>query len=635
MQSRAPQRSSVLSNEAPIAPAENNSFDERSKAHIDEPRRDTNLAVLYAFETFRRETLERGARFPTESLKAQFISAFNARDPQLDLPPSIYEERLKLSKRTLERLLGNGGMALKRGRRRGSGRFQRDSQIMGFIQSRLFSRPNHVTATAIEFDIANAGNFAAKPSRATIRRVMRAVKKLPEFLALRNPDKFRSRFGARLGKAYANVSAFNELLQMDGTSCEVLIIVGGKLVRFQILVLVDCFSGLIKISVAPSESGDACARLLRLWIIERALPRTIVTDNGSGWRNRRIVRVLRDVGINIIFLPAHRPELKGLVEAAIKVITHQLFERLPGFAGHNVAQKQAIQNERSFAERFGESARTVFSVGLDLPAFTARCSDFENILNNRVNSRTGRVPEADAIAAALMARHPDERALDALLGAGDGRLIGPDGIRWKGGLFLPRQEFAAAYGAKIGRRGLVLEGEDAGRLILYSESPEGRRFVAICENESSLGHSRRAIAIAAKTAQREFIAQSGADARRLIREMRPNIISARAFANAAAGARSSRLRLLETATVPSAPNFSTAALDAGRDAADALDAIGESAPRAITRARIGNDGDARFARYQALKARAASMLSDEDSMFVRAFESSPAFRARRAAGLAS
>jgi putative transposase len=620
-------------NEALIALAEDTSSPAQSKVRADEHRRELNIEVICAWERFHRAVLEGKSRCGLGAAKAAFIDAYNRREPALDLSAAAFDGRAKISPRTLDRLISTGGAAAKRGRRAGTGKFQSDAKLQAYVEARLLSKPTHTRAIEISFDVENSPQFAARPSRRTIRRLAAAVRKSAAFEAIASPRRFRNVRGAGLGDELARAHSFNARLQLDGTSAEVLVFDRGRLRRFQIIVLVDEFSGLVKILLAEAESSDAFARLLRLWIIDHGLPVLITTDRGSGWKNHRITRALRDLGVAVHFLPAHRPELKGLIESVIKIITHELLERLPGFSGHSPAHAQEIREERSYAAQFGAPAHRVFRVGLDRPGLVQAIADFQEIVNARVNGRTGRVPIQDAISAAPFSRRVDTRAVDVLLGAGKGRLIGRDGIRYGGAIYLPRPEHAAAYGRAIGHQGLILETEDAGRVVVYIEAPERRQFLAVCEDESRLGASRRVIALKAKLAQREFVREASAEARRLIREVRPNAIAAEAFRHAAAQARSMRLQLVETQNIRRVPNFTTPALDAGREAADALDAIGAAAPRARLPRRAAGASDARFARYRSLVCRDVSSLSDDEIMFLRGFESSAAFRARRAAGL--
>ena len=57
----------------------------------------------------------------------------------------------------------------------------------------------------------------------------------------------------------------------------------------------------------------------------------------------RLQEAIFALQINDVPVPPFCPELKPHVERVIQTISHSLFERLPGYVGHNVAEAQAIR----------------------------------------------------------------------------------------------------------------------------------------------------------------------------------------------------------------------------------------------------------------------------------------------------
>jgi len=57
------------------------------------------------------------------------------------------------------------------------------------------------------------------------------------------------------------------------------------------------------------------------------------------------------LGIEHILVPPYSGYAKPHIERFFRSISHELFEDLPGFIGHNVAQREAIQNRQTFEQK--------------------------------------------------------------------------------------------------------------------------------------------------------------------------------------------------------------------------------------------------------------------------------------------
>ena len=123
-----------------------------------------------------------------------------------------------------------------------------------------------------------------------------------------------------------------------------------------------------------------------------------------------------DLDIEPDVLPPYSPEKKPFIERFFGTLTRGLLAYLPGFAGHDVAQRQAIRARRSFAERRGESEADAFQVELPAAELQARIDAWIETIYEREphDGLDGRTP-FEVAAGQPVRRIENERALDILL----------------------------------------------------------------------------------------------------------------------------------------------------------------------------------------------------------------------------
>lgn len=92
--------------------------------------------------------------------------------------------------------------------------------------------------------------------------------------------------------------------------------------------------------------------------------KVIKTDNGSDFVAVSIKRLFADLSIDPDVSDAYSPEQKGHVERVIKTFQHEVCPQLPGYIGHSVADRKAIEGRKSFAERLGADEKELFEVAL-------------------------------------------------------------------------------------------------------------------------------------------------------------------------------------------------------------------------------------------------------------------------------
>ena len=149
------------------------------------------------------------------------------------------------------------------------------------------------------------------------------------------------------------------------------------------------------------------------------------TDQGKDYISKHVAGLLNDLAIEHGRCPPYRPDCKPFIERFLGTMAHELFPKLPGFTGHNVAQAQALRERKSFAARRGEDDIEVFAADLTIEELQERIDNWcDSTYGRRGHDGLGGASPFERAASwqgELRWIH-DKRALDALLAppAGDG-----------------------------------------------------------------------------------------------------------------------------------------------------------------------------------------------------------------------
>jgi hypothetical protein len=313
-----------------------------------------------------------------------------------------------------------------------------------------------------------------------------------------------------------------------------------------------------------------------------------------------------------------------------------LFEQLPGFIGHSVAERKAIEGRRSFAARLGRQNETI-EIRMT-PADLQRTLDdwCAHVYASRPHAGLAeRTPAAVAAAYDGEIRRIDAsgRALDLLLGEGVIRVVGKKGIKVDGAVFI-----APELGAIVGETVRVFVDDDGARSFVYLENP--RTFFCIARNADGLtGAERIAMAMDAKRVQTAEINSRKREIRALHRLARGtqllNLTIQRAKADAPI-----------LASQASEISYRTAAVVAAEIAAKAVARVEGGAPppdehpdryeidaeyAALDRPRAAYDesaeAEATVARYRAIVMRPRATWSADDADFVEMAAALPEIKA--------
>ncbi|WP_299734063.1 Mu transposase C-terminal domain-containing protein [uncultured Endozoicomonas sp.] len=368
------------------------------------------------------------------------------------------------------------------------------------------SAPNMLKALGANFD---GRDDLTIPSERALQQWLAKwkVKNKRLFTAVANPDAFKNKYMAAGGDAAENVLRLNQLWEMDSSPADVMCTDG----RFSLIACLDVYSRRAVLKVRKSSDSWGVALTMREAILQWAMDgqgeQVIRVDNGKDYASHYMAMVADVLGIDLKFTDPFSGEQKPFVERFFRTFAHGMVEMLPGFIGHNVAEREAIKAQFSFADRLKRkagSSKNVIDVTMsseDLQTFCNRWID-AFYMHDAHGGLNGQSP-AERVANWVepLRRIDDVRALDLLLEPIPGqkgiRTAQKKGIRLEGGWYV-----AAELGARVGEQFMVrYDNSDIGRIYLFETSGE---FVCMAQNPAITGISREELARAMKEEQKKI-----------------------------------------------------------------------------------------------------------------------------------
>lgn len=445
-------------------------------------QRDARLAILAALDRFTSEAGLTRARADT-----LFCDAYEAGSIEVApwvrtavrnvTPRTLFRWRAALKSGATHRLAVDKGAA-----RRGKGILDiaNDGAVRDTLLAAMAKQP-HLSADTLRDLIADrfgvelvlpTGEVVELPILRTFQTALKGWREryAAELLAITHPDAFKSRRRVS-GRLAHLVSRINELWQIDASPADVLTTDG----RYSVYVAIDVFSRRILILVSKTPRAAAVGQLLRRAILEWGVPERIKTDNGSDFVAKYSQRVTAAIGIEIDPADPFSPEQKGVVERAIGTMQRDLMATLPGFIGHSVADRKAIEGRKAFAQRLGRSEDAAFSVDLSPADLQHYCDRWAAAVyaTKPHSGLAGRTPLDVAASASGAIRTVDVRALDLLLAPVAGRdgirTVGKEGVQVDRTIYIPS-------GVLPGTEVLVRQDPaDLGRVMLFT--PDGETYL--------------------------------------------------------------------------------------------------------------------------------------------------------------
>lgn len=480
--------------------------------------RDVRMAILNAWTEWGR-----GLGLSKASNAVVFVDRYNA--GLIKVPDWVRNAVGTLSRRTLLRwkaasakgeAIGFDPAAARKGK--GLIEIANDGAVQAFVLALIAKQP-HLSAEAVrdqcrsEFGdelTAPGGELRPMPPVRTFQDALKRLKTTHKvaLTKLTDPDKFRSHYALSGVGAMSHATEPNRLWQIDASPADMLCTDG----RHALYACIDIATRRTIWQQSKTPRASAVALLIRKAILAWGVPEEIMTDNGSDFVARDTERLFASLSIKPHVAEAYSPEQKGHVERAIKTMQHGLMPLLPGYVGHSVADRKAIEGRKSFAARMGSDDRELFEVKLTAADLQHHIDDWAALkYARRPHEGLGRrTPEDVAAAAAHKRRTVDERALDLLLmpvAGGDGvRVVGKRGLKIDGNYYLLPHQLP---GTRVLAR---MDPLDMGKV--YAFAADGGQYLgeAICAALSGL-HPQTLVR-AAKEIQREVVDEATRSIRR-------------------------------------------------------------------------------------------------------------------------
>jgi transposase InsO family protein len=389
--------------------------------------RDARLAIVAAYEAF-----SKGQRLSEASRTQIFVDRYNLRSIAID--SWIVELVPQLSKRTLARwrsfkFMGRADrLAVDRAAAR-KGKGLLDTAEGGRLQTFVLALIAHqplLTAKQVQVQCrakfgdtltnVETGQVFSVPPVRTFQHFIKTLKstKVVLLTKLSDPDRYRSAMAPSGVGTYRWVGEPNTLWMIDASPIDALDRDGR---RPNVYACIDIGTRRAIFYVSHTPRAAAVALLLRKAILAWGVPDKIKTDNGSDFVAAETKRLFASLQVEMELSQAYHPEEKIHVERVIKTFQHDCAAQLPGFIGHNVADRKRIEDRKTFAQRLHMETADAFGATLDEQDFQRLIDGWsETIYQQRPHAGLkGRTPASAAASSSKPIRTVDARALDILL----------------------------------------------------------------------------------------------------------------------------------------------------------------------------------------------------------------------------
>ncbi len=487
----------------------------------------------------------------------------------------------------------SGAMALLPGAGGRTSIIDADPAMRAVCASLLFERDPHITAKQIRRVLAADFRDRPTPSIAAIRYWVRRWRRenRRSLSAVTDPDKHKSGWMPAMGKADADIDELNQLWELDSTKIDVMCADGR---RYTLVAGIDVWSRRAKAIVAPTSRSVSVALLLRRCLLDWGVPKIVRTDEGADYVSNHLCAIFDRLDVLHDILPPYSPDQKPHIERFMRTIGHDLFVMLPGFVGHNVADREAIRSRWSFAGRRGQNKTITFACDLTPEQLQEQIDGWcENVYGRETHSGLGgdMTPFEKAASWTGERRRVDERGLDILLAepakGGGWRTVQKDGLSVAGGLYI-----AGRLGLHVKERVQVrLDPADFGRVFAFDATG---RFICVAEDPLRTGIDPKEVAREARALARGLDRAARKHARELAKVVEPEAAMSRVLAHAAEDS-------ARVVPFPAAGEVhrtdDTIAAEAAAAERDKLDALDKP-----DRAAVGMSHGALFRKFQELEA---------------------------------
>ncbi len=367
-----------------------------------------------------------------------------------------------------------------RGGSRGTSKLTKDQE--NFLIAQYLKNP---TIKYIKLFNYLKNNFEDVPSYSTIERFIKRYISEHNFAIkyANDPTKAEGELRPSFGKKDANITYANQLWELDATPADIITADGKRLI---ISAGIDVYSRRAVVVLEESASFTTLGKLFRKAIKTLGIPDAVKTDNGKDYTSNNFEYMCQRLQIEHILTPPYSGWEKPFIERFFRRLSQDLFEELNGYIGHNVAQREAIQNRQTyqkkleaqakwrakgkkgddFAKKFA-SKKENLGMNINLPMTRAELElwidkwlkVYENSLHRGLNTSP-----IDRFNSSMMPikRVSDQRVLDILVGFSELKKVTKKGITWNNIVYTAPElwEF-------ISEKVYVLMDDDLGKLYVY------------------------------------------------------------------------------------------------------------------------------------------------------------------------
>lgn len=367
------------------------------------------------------------------------------------------------------------------------------------------------------------GRFGFKiPSYAVINRYRDSwiAENQMQYEHLVNPDKWKNHRMVAYGSMSENVTRLNELWEADSTPADLMLTDG----RYSLIDIIDVYSRRGKFHVCKTSKGTSIAALERRCIIDWGVNEALKTDNGKDYKGKHMQQVLEGLGIEQVFCAPFSGDKKPFAERFFKTFLHSLVEMMPGYIGHNVGERQAIEARRSFADRVMKKGGDPVEVNISSEELQTICDEWTEYVYHHDKHRglNGKTPMEMVRAWNEPIRHiSNMRALDMLLmeAPGDGlpRTITKKGVRVEGKYY---HSVDMVY--QTGQVKVLMDPVDMGTIYCYQPDDMGvMRFLCIGINPDFYGINKAEFASICQNHQKKLIKAGRKELNKTVKKVAP------------------------------------------------------------------------------------------------------------------
>lgn len=403
------------------------------------------------------------------------------------------------------------------GLRRGNTIIDKNPDMAGEIIGAILNTP-HVSAGDLRQLFVAKHPDQKIPSKKTIQRWMTSWKESNYELLLykTNPDKWKNVCMVAFGSHFERIERLNQVWELDSTPGDWMLTDG----RHSVIGVIDLYSRRLKLLVSKTSKSSAICQLYRRAIMDWGMNEVSRTDNGKDYVSERFIDVLSALGVTHELCLPFASEEKGTIERALQTMSHGILNLLPGFIGHNVAERKVIESRKSFAQRIMKKDEVVeVSMSSDeLQEKLDQWLEYEYHKNPHSGLNNKTPFEVATAWTKPIKKIQDERALDALLmDVPKLKTMGKKGLRVDSNFY-----FTGALVARMGDKFRIKCDEgNMGRIYVYEAfSPE---FVCVAECPQLLGISQKEAAAGMKSRQRKLLNQQSKELNKFKRDMKINI----------------------------------------------------------------------------------------------------------------